>query len=480
MSKPIFLLGIFFLNIVCSEIKGQIKLDNILQNFEKLPELSQATFSFCLLNEEGNVISSINKNKNLIPASSLKVLTTATALQLLGTDYTYNTSLAYSGKIEANILKGNLYIIGSCDPSFCTKAYDITNNSDKILDTWVSSLKGLEINKIEGSIIMDQEIIDDNYPAQSWLLEDIGNYYGTAAYAINYQDNSYEINFKANRTHGNSAEIIPNQELYNVSIHNTVKADSQTKKDNAYIFYGKNENAIVLRGTIPTGDKPFTIKGSMIDPSKKLGADLIQKMQSSGIRISNTTIGSGSVISNVKILSQTKSLPLKELVTITNQNSVNLYAEALLKTISIQQSKIGSTVDGIEQMKKYWLQKGLNFEKSKIVDGSGLSRVNLISSELLSKLMWFMIKETSYKTFISSLAISGYTGTLKSLCQNQACKGAVIAKTGTMDGVVSYVGYIKTSSNRILPFALMINNFVEAPKKMKKLGEIIFNEAVNL
>ena len=150
---------------------------------------------------------------------------------------------------------------------------------------------------------------------------------------------------------------------------------------------------------------------------------------------------------------------LKEIVTATNQKSLNLYAETILKTIAKEKSSSASTENGLKIIYDYWPKRGVNLTGFYMNDGSGLSRHNAISPYHFTQIMYAISKENYYATFKNSLAIAGVSGTLKSLCAGTDASGRISAKSGTVERGISYTGYVKSSTGKTLSFSMIFNNY---------------------
>lgn len=460
--------------------KAANHLDSIIKRIEQQKEFSPAIFSLCVLDKHATVLYQFNKDKNLLPASSLKALTTATALQILGPSFRYATQLAYTGKIIDHELHGDIYIIGSGDPSLGSKYLSSSSPSDSFLQLWVQAIAALGIKKIRGTIQIDDRIFDDNYPSQTWLWEDIGSYYGAPASGLNCFDNEFELTFNGNTKHGDQSEITSFRRLpAETKFINQVKIDTTLKRDNAYIFKGPAPNEYLLRGSISPGRNALTIKGSLQQPSTILIEALKQALSEYPISLADSAYTAKIPLTPI-VFHTHYSPPLAEIIGLTNRYSLNLYAEALIKTIGKSQHECGNTRDGLEVMRNLWKKKGVSLETAYLTDGSGLSRMNAVSAYQLALALAMMMREEDWPIFKKSLPIAGVSGTLSSLCERQPCGGKIIAKSGTMEGALSYTGYIQTKNADFLPFCIMVNHFQGRSKSIRKSLELIFNELVNL
>lgn len=443
--------------------------------------LQNASWGFCIIdNSTGDIILDKDKNKSLIPASSTKTITTSTALALLGENYTFNTKVYYSGLIKDAVLTGNIIVVGSGDPTLASSKMDGTVSEEKFVSDIIAALKVLGITKIEGKIITDASVFNDLSIPRTWNWSDIGNHFGTGSFGINFADNEFSV--KCNPTKLNQAptiEIKPN--IPSLRIHNNFYCSNEVSDgDKAYIFGGPFSNDRFLDGPVPL-NASISVKGSMPDPPMYLASLLTEKIAQSGIMISQFPTTNRIIEEeNEKINSADKKLlcsftspTLKEIISATNQKSINLYAETLLKTIAKEKTNAATCENGLKQIYAYWTAQGVDLTGFFMNDGSGLSRHNAISPYHFSQILYAISKQSYATTFKSSLAIAGQSGTLKNLCAGTEAAGKIIAKSGTVERGISYTGYVQSSSGKQLSFSMIFNNYngsnAELRKKIEQL-----------
>lgn len=427
-----------------------IKLNSMMND----PVLRNANWGFVVYDPNTKkVISSYNENASLVPASTTKLLTTETAMNLLGEQFRWITQLEYSGSInEDGVLDGNLYIVGSGDPSLGTNkggAYTYR----EIVSDFVSAISKKGINKVNGDIIIQTAVFKANktqtLPENVVWLEN-GNYYlpvGTT-YEIN-PENEKLIAKKGN-------PFSANKNFYYISpyIGQMVYADKfegkylTTKLPDAPAYLANSLRATLLKSAIPVTGKVVT-KMTDIEPEKR------------------------------EVITNYQSPTLAEIVFYTNQHSDNALAEATLRMVGFQ--KFGDqTLESGRKAVMDHLQKvafetqGLNY-----YDGSGLSRSNVVTPISQVKFLSNLMNEKYYPTFFNSLPIGGQTGTLKKTFSNVG-NGQIFAKTGTLNKVKTLAGYMKTNSGKTLVFSLLINNYAGSVDQVKSRMEQILEPALSL
>jgi D-alanyl-D-alanine carboxypeptidase/D-alanyl-D-alanine-endopeptidase (penicillin-binding protein 4) len=396
------------------------------------------------------VIAKKNERLGLTAASTLKLVTTATALEILGADYRFKTEILAEGEIHKGVLNGNLIVKGYGDPSLDSKYFP---EQESITSRILSKLKERKIHTIKGKIIADKEYLNSSIPA-TWIWEDIGNYYGAVPHALSYRDNMYTLYFESGKAGSKTKIKKTDPEFTGLSFDNKVMS-STINRDLAYIFGGNTSEKRRIEGTIPQNRKSFKVKGALLAPENSLIYDLKKTLEKSGILLENQITKKGST----QVIQTIYSPPLKDIVYFTNQKSVNLFADHLLFEIAKHQTGTADWKSGIKAMKDYWIEKGISTKHLKLFDGSGLSHFNAISAEFLNDLLSYMSKSRNKDTFARSLAIAGVNGTLKYFGKKSVIVNHWKAKTGSMTGVRSYSGYLTTKEGKQYAISIILNNY---------------------
>ena len=408
---------------------------------------------------------------SLIPASILKTITTATALEVFGPDFRFQTTLSYSGTVRNDTLIGDLQIIGGGDPTLGSEYFP---ESKRFLEEWVKALQDRHIKAIAGNLILDATIYESQAIPNTWIWEDTGNYFGAGASGISVFDNIYKIHLKSEDVAGNPTKVtgiypeIPNLELTNEVL------SSDLNSDEAYVFGGPEENRRVIRGTIPKNRTDFVVKASVPNPTVLLASEFRKKLTGNGISVSGVNkyekVKNGSSNQSSVIQSPT----LRDIIKVTNHESVNLFAEHFLKHLAFQKSGLGTTEDGCKFVMQFWKDKGLDMTGFFMNDGSGLSRFNAITASQIVSVLNYMKTRSAYsEDFYQSLPAAG-GGTLSRFSQQDFPNECLRAKSGSMTRVRSYSGYLTTISGRQLSFAIMLNNFsCSQSEAFRKIEEIL-------
>jgi D-alanyl-D-alanine carboxypeptidase/D-alanyl-D-alanine-endopeptidase (penicillin-binding protein 4) len=434
----------------------------------------------------GKSILSFDPDRVLITASTAKLFSTATAMEMLGPDFRAETRIYTEGSIDENgILHGNLWIRGAGDASLGSKYFN-ESNKDSFLKEWAAQLQQLGIRSIEGSVIADASEFGYFGAPDGWSWSDLGNYYGAGPSGLTIYDNQIEYTFDVPATIGATSKLIRMQpEIPGLILRNNILA-SESKGDNAYIYGAPYSFDRFGEGTLPAGSKSFVVKGSIPDPELFFAMEMERALNELGISVQEepkTTrtfeqVTGDTFYSNMRLLHAHKGTKLLDIIKETNYRSVNLFAEHMLTLVGRYKGKTGTTHDGVRVAEDFWRSK-IQLEGIRIADGSGLSRSNAISAHHFTELLNYMYASENGKAFFSTLPVTGQSGTMSGMCKDQRAEGKISAKSGSINGVRSYAGYIRGESGKLYSFALIVNNSDCSSSVLKRKMEILFNALVS-
>ena len=467
---PFFLFTISLVSIflLAQQNNPRSNLLSLLDSIEQDSAFRQGYFAFSLRNAStGKVLAEKNANKLLKVASCLKLFSTATALEVLGKDFTFQTQIAYDGKIEAGVLKGNIYIVGGGDPTLGSSDWKGQMQAQELLEHWVKVVAKQGISKVEGSIIAYNAHFGEYTMPRGWIWEDIGNYYGSDVYGLNFNDNEYILHLQAGKKVGEASQILRSEpELPFLKFEGQILTADKGTGDNAYIFGSPNENTKFLEGTIPIGGA-FSIKGALPNPPLTTAYLLHQKLLKNGISVIQEPKTTKQK-ADWKIVDTQTSPTLAQIIEQTNTYSINLYAEALYRQINKERKT---------NLVEFWQKKGLELSQAKIEDGSGLSYKNYVSAHQLSQLLSLMRKSPNRELFEKSLPLAAHSGTMVNWGKNTILQANLRAKTGSTSGVVSLSGYLKAANGEILCFSIIANQYKGKYNRIRQLFEKVLIES---
>lgn len=425
--------------------------------------------------KSGAIIGQLEKDKMLVPASCLKLITTLSGRQILGSEFRYETKITHSGFIDIDgTLKGNIYIEGSGDPTFGSDRIKGNLNGDDLFAKIIKDIKAFGITCIEGDIVTDESIFNSFPISPSWQWNDLGNYYAAGAWGLNVDENEYSIYFHRNGPVGGPTRIAYFKPFVpNLQLQNEVTIGESDSGDNAYIFGGPYHYGKRVVGTIPQGKNLFIVKGSLPDPPLYFSYRLLKELEKNDMGGHNhkTQYHPDKNSSNRKQIISYFSSPLDEIIKLANDRSINIYCESILKTIGLRKRKAGAGGEGIAAIKDMMVDQNLEIRALHMEDGSGLSARNLLSPDFLTNFLCNYVKDKNINEVTALLPRVGLEGTVKSLLANSPAKGNMWVKSGSMDKILTYSGYCKAASGRYVAFSVFLNAST-AKKKNENKAEL--------
>ncbi|MEN7548535.1 D-alanyl-D-alanine carboxypeptidase/D-alanyl-D-alanine-endopeptidase [Rapidithrix thailandica] len=452
---------------------GQTVVSVIEKHKQNIRAMNPATIGVYVTEvESGKELVNYQGDLSLATGSTMKAITTATALAVLGDNFTFKTKIERSGKVEGGTLQGDLYITGGGDPTFGAKNYEYE------LDLLASKVKESGITSITGNIVADASIYNTQLTPNTWQWEDMGNYYGAGASGLSIHQNLYYVDFQPGKTVGSIAKVLGTRpEIPGLSFVNEMKTGKIGSGDNGYIYGAPFSYIRHLRGSVPAGVQKFSIKGSIPDPALFFAQALKKALLQRGIAVTGAAQALSSQEVNKTLIYTHHSETLKEIVKTTNHKSNNLYAEAILKMLGKAKGGEGSTEAGTEVIKAYWAGKGIDVLGFTMEDGSGLSRANGLTARQMGTVM---AKSASSTAFVNSLPVWGQSGTVRSMGKGSVAQGKVRTKSGYIKRVRAYTGYAETVNGKQLAFAVMVNNYHGAYSSLNPFFVELMNTLVHL
>ena len=405
---------------------------------------------------DGQELIGYNARLSLPSASTLKLITTATALSVLGPGYTYTTTLEYDGSIQDSVLTGNLYIRGTGDPSLGAGRFPSYPDLPRLLKSWSAGVRAAGIRRVQGTVVGDASLYDDLTTPDTWPYGDLGNYYGASLSALNINENLYRVFFKPGGSVGSAASVSRfDPAVPYLSFRNTVTTDAANTGDQVVIYGAPFQNQQWLTGKVPLGNE-FSVKGALPDPAYYAAYALQQQLIQDNVPIAGSPVSVGGGLaptSNLPtkrvLLTQYKSPTLVELVRETNFQSINLYAEALLRTTALRlNNTVRSTDASLDALRAFWASKGVSLDGFRIKDGSGLSAVGALTADNMTGILSAVGREPGFPAFYGTIPVVGQTGTVRNLARGTAAAGNIRAKSGSI-----------AADGEPMSFCLLINRF---------------------
>ncbi len=425
------------------------------------------------------------------PASNTKLFTSAAALEQLGPDYRFRTRVYANGTVRDSVLDGNLVVRGSGDPTIGGREQE--DDPTAVFRAWADSLRAAGINRVTGNIIGDDDIFTDEPLGYGWGWDDTPYYYAAEIGGLAFNRNTVDVTIES-RFVGMPGHVrwAPFNTDY-VTIVNETETIPASKEEDEEYERPLGSNTLYLRTKLPQGmteDESLTIS----NPTLYFTYVLRQVLERQGITVEGTAIDVDDLDRKpdydapaMRPVASYTSIPLSGIVSTLNQESSNLYAEHILRTLGVvhpadsvdDDVEIGSAEMGVEAAMRTYVRAQIDTSRIQFADGSGLSRHNLVTPLSVVKLLAYLWDhpDDAVKTlFYDSLPVGGENGTLEYRFRGAAqARGRVRGKTGTLSNASALSGYVRTADGTPLAFSILCNHHLTDTDFVREAQDIIVN-----
>ncbi len=424
--------------------------------------------------KDGSVLYSQNEHKIFMPASNMKLFTSAAGLVKLGPEFRYKTDFKYLGKMTDNTLNGDLIIKGAGDPTISGRFRD--ENLLAYFEDWADSLKKHGIDRIEGDLIGDISAFSGPPLGEGWGWDDQPYWYSAQTGALCFNDNCVDLTIRPGQNPGDPVTVSVSPRTDYVEIQNralTVPADSS---DRLRISRLQGTNVIEIWGTMSRDTDKETESITVEKPALYFLTVLRNVLQEKGIEVAGTIRAikkRGQAEADSGLVFSHLSPPLQEIIRVINKPSHNLYAEQMLMTLGAEFEERGSADLGSKVVSAWLHSIGVAPAEFVMVDGSGLSRKNLVAPLSTAALLRYMYHHKNFDIFYNSLPIAGVDGTIKGRMKGTKAEGNVHAKTGYVRHVRSLSGYVHDLDGNPWIFVTMVNHYTVPTAYVSRLQDRI-------
>lgn len=401
-----------------------------------------------------------NADRWFVPASNLKLVVSATALERLGPEYAFRTSVYGTGPVEGGELEGDLVLYGRGDPNLSGRhAPDMRSIFGWLADTLVA--RGVE--RVDGDLIADESFFDDDYTRGDWAAYDLLWWYAAPVGALGFNDNSIDFHIRPGAGIGDPpvVEGEPRSGFY--TLENRALTGPPGSPTTFDLTRGPGTNRIVAYGSLPLDAAPRTEYFAVVDPARWAGTVFREVLEERGVEIEGETrTVSAPALSPVAAgdtlhLASHVSVPLGTVVEAINGRSQNWHAEQLLKTLGREVRGEGSWKAGLAVERETLDRLGVDTLDFELRDGSGLASTNLATPRGLARLLARAAARPWGPAFTASLPVAGRTGSLRQRYLGTGAVGRVRAKTGFIENVYALSGYLTTTAGREYAFSVIVN-----------------------
>ena len=415
--------------------------------------------------ETGEAVFSQMGDTRLHPASNMKLLTSAAALETLGEDYQFTTEVLTDGKVKGKVLQGDLYLKGKGDPTLMKED----------LDQLALGLKDQGISKVKGNLIGDDRWYDDIRLSMDLNWNDEPFYTGAQVSALtlspddDYDSGTVIVEVMPNNKQGKKAEkakVKLTPETDYVDIINKTEMVPENEKKDISIEREHGTNNIVIEGKMPHKGASSKSWVAVWEPTE-YALDVFKKsLEENGVQlIGDAKVKTGKTAKDATLITAKKSMPLKDLLIPFMKLSNNGHGETLTKEMGKVVNDKGTWDDGLKVINNTLDGLDVNTDTILLRDGSGMSHKTVIPTEELTHMLYAIQEKSWFNTFEKSLPVAGVDdrligGTLRDRMKDKETKGNVKAKTGSLTGVSSLSGYVTSKDGEKLIFSIMINNYL--------------------
>ena len=422
--------------------------------------------------DTGRIVFEQDSRKWMQPASNMKLFTVAAALDRLTPDYRFITSVyAPSRPDAAGTVRGDLVVYGRGDPTFAVR-FNPEGNADYSLaiDALAADIRAAGVRRVEGDLVGDESYFTGAPVPPGWEWDDLQWYYGAEVSALTVNDNSVDLSVKPGASVGAPARITlgPSTSLVTI-VDRTTTSERGTTRDLS-VNRALGQNTIEIRGRLPIDDRGYTASLAVSRPAMLFATMLRTALERRGVVVTGQTrtvdapgrIEKPLPVSSLVEIAARKSPPLSTIAAQTLKPSQNLYAELLLRTLGklagAPDPKLSSEDAGEQVVRNFLTQAGIDPTGLVMLDGSGLSRADLVTADTTLQLLTYMNRHRFGSEFRLALPVAGVDGTLRNRMKGTPAQGNLRAKTGTLGTATSLSGYVFSAAGERLAFSLMINN----------------------
>lgn len=439
----------------------QIALDELLRD----PAFDGSDVSLVVRDAEtGESVYDHFGDSRMAPASNLKLFTAAAALEILGSDHRFATDVLATGPKRGHSLRGDLYLRGGGDPTTLVRDYrDLARE-----------VAARGIRTVKGDLVTNDGHFGDVRLGRGWAWDDESSYYSAPTSALtvapntDYDPGTIIVDAVPGDSPGDRVRVAQTPRSGVFDIRNTATTGAAGPEDTLTIERDHGTNVVRVTGSAPAGGDATREWVTVWDPEAYAGAVFARALRREGVRVRGD-VEAGTTRADARRIARHRSMTAAELMTPFLKLSNNMHAEALVKEIGAQTTGEGTWDDGLAGVTDYLESAGIDLADQRIVDGSGLSRMNNVTANAIANLLIAVRDEPWFDTYYEALPIAGNPGrfvggTLRSRMTDTLAANNLHGKTGSLTGVSALSGYVTDADGRHLVFAMITNDYLDSPR----------------
>jgi D-alanyl-D-alanine carboxypeptidase/D-alanyl-D-alanine-endopeptidase (penicillin-binding protein 4) len=430
----------------------------------------------------GEHLYDLNAGRLMMPASNMKIVTLAAAADILGWDYRFTTTLETSATVEAGVLKGDLVVRGTGDPTISSR----DKRAASVLDEWAAALGAAGIQQIDGRIVGDDQRFDDEGIGPGWAWDYLQFGYAAPVGALQFNENLATLTVGPAAQAGDPAQVTltPGAGLEVLNRVNTSVAGSPPA-----VEYRRRLDRPVLEvtGSIAAGAVPLDRTVAVVNPTVYFAQSLKDALIARGITVTGPAVDLDDVAAELagstsdrRTIAETASPPLRGIAAVLMKVSQNLYAETLVKAMGASRGGLGTFEGGLSAIRGALASWGVPADGYVNADGSGLSRYNYLAASTVTAVLEREYKDDRHRdAFLATLPIAGKEGTVATRMQRTRAEGNAVAKTGSISNARSLSGYVRTRDGEMLVFSILANDFVIPAATVNWIADLAVEHLAN-
>ena len=447
--------------LLAGPLLADASLDQAVGRLRSKHKCDTARVGLCVVDlDTGKEVLAIDAQQPLAPASNMKLVTTAAAIERLGADFEYHTVLYRKGAVDAaGALKGDLVVIGAGDPNVSGRFFD--GDPAAVFKQWADKLREAGVTSVDGDLLLDDTLFDRELTAPDWPKDQLTKWYCAQVTALPLNDACIDISVRPGARAGQPARVILSPDTKYVTIENACTTTAAESEHRFGLSRVPGTNRIRVTGKVLVGSSPETESIPVHDPTMFFGTVLAETLQAKGIALRGAPKrvekplrpkedGLDAVCSY--------AVDLKRTIAVTNKRSQNFYAETLLKLLGARAKGQGSWANGAAAVSALLAEVCAADGEYVITDGCGLSSTNRLSARTLARVLAYEWARPHRDAYVESMAQGG-EGTLEKRLRDDDLEGRVRAKTGFIAGASALSGYVQTPEGRWLAYSILVNRF---------------------
>jgi D-alanyl-D-alanine carboxypeptidase/D-alanyl-D-alanine-endopeptidase (penicillin-binding protein 4) len=422
--------------------------------------------------ESKKILFKYNDDFLFMPASNMKVVTTALALLRLGPNYRFTTRLVREQS-------GDVVLIGSGDPSFSGRVYPYAKDSGsgpplRALEALADRAVAAGLTRVDGDIVGDDRLYPYAPYPPSWTEDDKIREYGAPVSALTLNDSNITVTVQPGAEEGDPAQISLNPAIEYYAIDNRIVTVAKGAEARIRISKVQNSRQLLLWGSIPVHHPAFGETLSVDDPALFAAQALYDALARRGVTITGKAVARHRSVHDdydpgtSEELANRVSPPLEQLLQVTDKTSQNLHAELMLREVGRATRYMGTRESGLEEMAAMLKEAGASAGDARVEDGSGLARNVMVAPRLMVRILTYLYQSKYRDVFLSLFPVGGEDGTLKNRMKDEPDASNIHAKTGTLSRAIALSGYAQSKTHGWLAFSIIVNSFTAPPSDVRK------------